>query len=645
MTNHWRDIRHADLILINGANPAEAHPVGFQWFVAAKLDPKRGPGAGGGAKMVHADPRFTRTSAVSDIHARIRTGTDVAYFGGLINYVLSHNLIHHEYVRNYTNASFLVKEGYGFHDGLFSGYDPAKRSYDTATWAYEGDQAATAAFERTQKEIAANGQGPPTNAGAAVSLTKRDMRLEHPRSVFQLMKAHYSRYTPEMVSDITGIPTEQFLEICKLVGEMGRPDKVMTIVYAVGLTQHTTGGQLIRSAALLQLLLGNMGRPGGGMNAERGHANIQGNTDHAISWEILPGYMRIPAPGQKTLNDYVQQIAPKKFDANSWNFFGTNYRNFTVSLLKGWYGDAATKDNEFAFDFVPKPASNSSWISIYDKALKGKMEGVILSGMTATSIGPDSNQVLEALGKLKWLVVMDALPTTSSEFWRRPGADPKSIQTEVFMVPMHALDREGRVVRQQRPLDAVEGAGDPAGGPGPARPLDHGRGLPAREEALPGPGGQVPRSAHGPDHEVQGPHEAGARRDRSGDQRLRPDHREAARLVREAEGRRDDDRRRLDLHGQLPGGRQSLEAAQRSPGPGEERPDGHGLLPQLGLELAAQPARHVQPRLGRPGRASRGIRRDPESPGTPPRRSGSATFPTTRPGWIRRTRRPGGRSS
>src|SRR4029077_8609323 len=309
-----------------------------------------------------------------------------AYFGGLINYVLSHNLIHHEYVRNYTNASFLVKEGYGFHDGLFSGYDPAKRTYDTATWAYEGDQAATAAFERTQKEIAAHGQGPPTNAGPGASFTKRDMRLEHPRSVFQLMKAHYSRYTPEVVSDITGIPTEQLLEICKLVGEMGRPDKVMTIIYAVGLTHHTTGSQLIRSAALLQLLLGNMGRPGGGMNAERGHANIQGNTDHAISWDILPGYLKVPAPGQKNIADYVAQSAPKKSDPHSWNFFGTNYGKFMTSLLKAWFGDAATKDKGFAFNFLPKPASNSSWMSIFDQALKGSMQGLILSGMTAASI-------------------------------------------------------------------------------------------------------------------------------------------------------------------------------------------------------------------------------------------------------------------
>src|SRR5215831_1247728 len=414
MTNHWRDIRNADLVMINGANPAEAHPVGFQWMMRAKLER--------GAKIIHTDPRFTRTSAVADMHVRIRTGTDVAYFGGLINYVLQNGLYHAEYVVHATNAAFVVKQGYSFSDGLFNGYDPQTRLYDPTLWAYE------------------------TNADG---FAKTD--VNHPRSVFNLLREHYSRYTPEMVARITGIPADQFLEVAKLVGQMGRPDKVMTIVYAVGLTHHTTGVQLIRSGAVLQLLLGNMGRPGGGMNAERGHANIQGNTDHAISWEILPGYLRIPAPGQKNLNDYVAQSAPRKFDANSWNFFGTNYRKFMVSILKAWYGDAATKDNEFAFDFVPKPASNSSWISIYDQALKGKMEGVILSGMTATSIGPDSNQVLEALAKLKWLVVMDPLPTTSSEFWHRPGADAKSIQTEVFMVPTtHWIEKDGSFVNSGR---------------------------------------------------------------------------------------------------------------------------------------------------------------------------------------------------
>ncbi len=414
MTNHWRDIRHADLILINGANPAEAHPVGFQWMMRAKLER--------GAKMIHADPRFTRTSAVADVHLRVRTGTDVAYFGGLINYVLQNKLYHREYVRWATNAGLVVKEGYKFEDGLFNAYDPDKRVYDAKEWAYE-----------TGKD----------------GFAKVD--LDHPRSVLNLLRKHYSRYTPEMVERITGIPADQFLQVAKLVGETGRPDKVMTIVYAVGLTHHTTGVQLIRSGAVLQLLLGNMGRPGGGMNAERGHANIQGNTDHAISWEILPGYLRIPAPGQRNLDDYVEQSASKKLRPDAVNFFGENYRKFMVSLLKTWYGDKATKDNEFAFDHLPKPAGNTSWISIFDQALQGKMEGLMLSGMTATSIGPDSNQVLRALSNLKWLCVMDAFPTTSSEFWQAPGIDPATVQTEVLLLPAtHWIEKDGSFTNSGR---------------------------------------------------------------------------------------------------------------------------------------------------------------------------------------------------
>jgi formate dehydrogenase major subunit len=416
MTNHWRDIRHADLILINGANPAEAHPVGFQWFMRAKLDR--------GAKIIHADPRFTRTSAVADVHLPIRTGTDAAYFGGLMNHVLQNHKYHEEYVVNYTNASFLVKDGYGFTDGLFSGYDASKRGYDSSTWSYDVD---------------------------ADGFARRDLTLQDPRSVFQLMKQHYSRYTPEMVARITGIPAERFQAVAEMVGEMGRPDKVMTIVYAVGLTHHTTGSQLIRSGAMLQLLLGNIGRPGGGMNAERGHANIQGNTDNAISWEILPGYLKVPAPGQKGIDDYVAQSAAKKTDPHSWNFFGINYGKFMVSLLKTWYGDHATADNQYAFAYLPKPARNSSWMSIYDNALQGRMKGVLLSGMTATSIGPDSNQVMTALGNLDWLVVMDPLPTTSSEFWRAPGVDSTTVKTEVFMLPTtHWIEKDGSFVNSGR---------------------------------------------------------------------------------------------------------------------------------------------------------------------------------------------------
>jgi formate dehydrogenase major subunit len=384
------------------------------------------------------------------MYVRIRTGTDAAYYGGFINYVLENNLYDDTYVKNYTNAPFIVKEGYGFKDGLFSGFSADKRAYDTSGWTYEMEQPKPEpGQEQQQMTTAALAEAPaaPTKGGNAAL----DMTLQHPRSVFQLLKEHYSRYTPEMVSSITGIPKDQFLQVAKLVGEMGKPDKVMTLVYAVGLTHHTTGSQLIRAGAVLQLLLGNIGRPGGGMNAERGHANIQGNTDHAISWEILPGYVRIPQPTHKTLDAHVDDAAIKKSHERSWNFFGSNYKKFMVSLLKSWYGDAAKSDNQFAYDFLPKPAQNASWISIFDQALKGKMEGVILSGMTATSIGPDSNQVMQALGKLKWLVVMDPLPTTSSEFWHAPGVDASKVATEVFMLPTtHWIEKDGSFVNSGR---------------------------------------------------------------------------------------------------------------------------------------------------------------------------------------------------
>jgi formate dehydrogenase major subunit len=424
MTNHWQDIKNADVILITGANPAEAHPVGFQWFMQAKLDPTKGPGNGGGAKIIHVDPRFSRTSAVSDLYVRTRTGTDVAFYGGLMKYVIEHDLYHDEYVKNYTNASFIVNDKYGFSDGLFNGYDGEQRSYDPKAWIYDT---------------------------GADGYAHRDMTLQNPRCVFQLLKKHYSRYTPEVVSAITGIPQADFLRVAEIVGQMGKPDKVMTIIYAVGLTQHTTGTQLIRAGAMLQLLLGNMGRPGGGMNAERGHANIQGNTDNAISWDILPGYLAVPVAGDETIDGYVKKHAPKKLDPRSWNYFGTNYKKFLVSLLKAWYGDRATAANDFAFANLPKPGGNSSWLTIYDHALRGKMEGLMLSGMTAVSIGPDSNQILEALSNLKWLAIMDPFPTTSSEFWHAPGADPTKIQTEVFMLPMtHWIEKDGSFVNSGR---------------------------------------------------------------------------------------------------------------------------------------------------------------------------------------------------
>ena len=347
-----------------------------------------------------------------------------------------------------------------------------------------------------------------------------------------------------MVERITGIPRDQFLEVAKIVGETGRPDKVMTIVYAVGLTHHTTGVQLIRSGALLQLLLGNIGRPGGGMNAERGHANIQGNTDHAISWEILPGYLRIPAPGQRNLDDYVAQSASKKLHPELAQLLRHELPQVHGEPAEG-AGTATRrrKDNEFAFHHLPKPAANASWISIFDQALQGKMEGLMLSGMTATSIGPDSNQVLQALAKLKWLCVMDPFATTSSEFWRAPGIDPAAVQTEVFMLPAtHWIEKDGSFTNSGRWAQWKEQVLPPDG---EAR---HDHWILAElfqrvRRLYQQQGGKYPAPVLELTMPYKDPVRARAGRDRPGDQRQGPDHRQAARHLRRAQGRRHHDRR------------------------------------------------------------------------------------------------------
>src|SRR6266511_16705 len=400
MTNHWRDFKNSDVILVIGANPAENHPCGWKWAHVGRDER--------GTKIIHVDPRFTRTSAIADMYVPIRAGTDTAFFGGLINYVLEHNLFEQEYVALHTNASFIVGESFSFEDGLFSGYDEAKRSYDTTTWSYERDDAGFAAV---------------------------DLTLQHPRSVFQLLKGHYARYTPEVVSQITGIPEEKFVAVAELFGATGAADKSGSVVYAVGLTHHTSGVQIIRGAGILQMLLGNVGRPGGGVNAERGHANIQGNTDNAISWEILPGYLAIPRPGMETLADYLDKVPAKQLRPTSINYFGTNYGNFLVSLLKAWYGDSATAENDFAYSYLPKPAQNSSWLTIHNEALQGRLDGIIYSGFTGVTVGPDSRRMAESIGKLKWLAILDPFQTTGSEFWRAPGVDPSKVQTEVLFLP------------------------------------------------------------------------------------------------------------------------------------------------------------------------------------------------------------------
>ena len=456
MTNHWVDWKNSDAFIVIGANPAENHPCGWKWAHVAR-DTR-------GAKIIHVDPRFTRTSAVADIWAPIRAGTDVAFFGGLINYVLENKLYHEDYVKLHTNASFLLSPDFEFNDGLFSGYDEKTRVYDSTSWAYETTDPA--------KISQSSGPSGTTEGAQATTeestIAKRDLSLQHPRSVFQYLKKHYARYTPEVVSKVTGIPEEKFLEIVEIFGATGAPDKVGNVVYAVGLTHHTQGGQMIRGIAVLQLLLGNVGMPGGGVNAERGHANIQGNTDNAQSWEILPGYMRAPTPGLEKLADYVEENAAKKASEDSLNFFGSMYKQFTVSLLKTWFGDAATEANDYAYSWLPKPDKNWSWMTIHDEARAGRLEGLFNAGMSSVNIGPDSNRIIESLSNLKWFVIMDPLPTASSEFWHAPGVDPADVQTEVFFLPTtHWIEKSGSFVNSGRwvqwkhpALPATEGIRD-----------------------------------------------------------------------------------------------------------------------------------------------------------------------------------------
>src|SRR5262245_10055540 len=285
MTNHWVDIKNADLVLIMGGNAAEAHPCGFKWVIEAKHHNK--------AKLVVVDPRFTRSAAMSDYYAPIRAGSDIAFLGGVINYLLSNDKIQHEYVKNYTNASFIVGEAYKFEDGLFSGYDKDKRRYDNASWGYELDEKAFA---------------------------KVDPTFQNPRCVLQVMKTHYSRYTPEMVSRVTGTPKDKFLKVCEYIASTSSPGRTMTIMYALGWTQHTQGSEMIRTAAIVQLLLGNIGVPGGGMNALRGHSNIQGLTDLGLLSNSLPGYLSLARESEQDLETYYKTRALKPLRPNQMSY-------------------------------------------------------------------------------------------------------------------------------------------------------------------------------------------------------------------------------------------------------------------------------------------------------------------------------------
>ncbi|WP_247754016.1 formate dehydrogenase-N subunit alpha, partial [Citrobacter freundii] len=410
MTNNWVDIKNANVVLIMGGNAAEAHPVGFKWVVEAQTK--------NDATVVVVDPRFNRSAAVADLYAPIRAGSDTAFLLGVIRYLLENNQVQHDYVRHYTNASLIIRDDYQFDDGLFSGYDDNKRQYDKSSWFYQLDEQGNAL---------------------------RDETLSHPRCVWNLLKAHVDRYTPEMVNRLCGTSVADFNRICKILASTSVPDRTATILYALGWTHHSAGAQIIRAAAMLQLLLGNIGMAGGGVNALRGHSNIQGYTDLGLLSTNLPGYMPLPSEKQPDYQTYISQITPPALGVNEVNYW-QNTPKFFVSMMKSFWGDNATVENNWGYDWLPK------WERLYDVMtqaelmLEGKINGYIVQGFNPLAAFPDKNKSTRALSKLKYMVVIDPLVTESSNFWQNHGemndVNPADIQTEVFRLPSSCFAEE-----------------------------------------------------------------------------------------------------------------------------------------------------------------------------------------------------------
>jgi formate dehydrogenase major subunit len=469
MTNGWIDIKNTDMMLIMGGNPAENHPCGFKWAIEAKKTRN--------AKMIVVDPRFTRTASTSDLFLQIRAGADIAFLGGVINYAIQNNRIAKDYLLNYTSAALIVHESFKLpEDGFYSGFDPATQTYDRTTWNYEegGDisKPAAAKSHGHANKPAVDAAKPPFPIPLMPEKVAYDLTLQHPRCIYQLLKQQYSRYTPEMVERITGIPKDQFLKAADMftsVRKDGDMKKVATVIYAVGWTQHSYGTQIIRTAAMLQLLLGNVGRAGGGVNALRGHSNIQGATDMAGVFDSLPGYLKVPIPADTDFKTYVERITPLTVRPAGWDSFNyySNTPKFAVSFLKAMYGPAATKENDWAFHYLPKVDRNYSWTQIWDNMYRGSVKGMFAFGMNGVAIGPDSQKNIEALKKADWLVVGEIYPDETSEFWKSPGITPeemKTINTTVYRLPCAGFaEKDGSMTNSARWLQWKNVAVPPPG--------------------------------------------------------------------------------------------------------------------------------------------------------------------------------------
>lgn len=439
---------------------AECHPVGFQWVMEAKAR---------GATVIHVDPRFTRTSAVADLHVPIRAGTDIAFLGALVNHVLSNELDFREYVLNYTNAAAIISEEFRDTDdldGLFSGFDPEKGAYDPTSWHYEGADTVPAAGNAARRQHAAGRSETAGAGGPAVhAKPERDETLQHPRCVYQILKRHFARYTPEVVQQVCGISPDQFRVVADTLTSNSGRDRTAALVYSVGWTQHSVGVQNIRAGSILQLLLGNIGRPGGGIMALRGHASIQGSTDIPTLFNLLPGYITMPhAEEHLDLDAFVEE------DAGKTGFWG-NMKSYVVSLLKSWWGDAATADNDFCFDYLPRLTGHHGTYETVVGQIEGRVKGYFLLGENP-AVG-SANGKMQRLGmaNLDWLVVRDLTMIESATFWK-DGPEIETgelstdkIGTEVFFMPAAAYtEKSGSFTNTQRMLQwhkkAVEPPGD-----------------------------------------------------------------------------------------------------------------------------------------------------------------------------------------
>jgi formate dehydrogenase major subunit len=453
-TTAQQDLANADAILIMGSSMAENHPVGFQWVIEAREK--------NGAKIIHVDPRFTRTSAMADYWLPLRAGSDLIFLGALIRYVLEENRWFRDYVIPYTNASVILRDDFRDTEDLGGVFSPAE------TWLYaegQGQRAedrggapenpsapgpqpsALGSFDSGHR---GEGQGTPR----ADPDPQRDETLQHPRCVFQVMKRHFARYTPELVERSCGIPRDKFLEVADVFTRASGPEKTAAICYAVGWTQHATGVQTIRAAAMLQLLLGNIGRPGGGIMALRGHASIQGSTDIPTLYDVLPGYLPMPTSEETDLAAYLK----KHQAAKGWWY---NVDKYMVSLLKAYYGDAATRENEFGFGWLPRLTGDHSYFGYWLDMADGKLEGLVVMGQNPAVGSPNAKLERAALGRLKWLVVREMVETETAAFWQD---DPESIDTEVFFFPAAShVEKDGTFTNTQRLLQWREKAVEPPG--------------------------------------------------------------------------------------------------------------------------------------------------------------------------------------